>query len=373
MLRGPIRVLVAGLLSFFVVVAVAGCGSSSNSSSSGGGSGGPNAPTPGSYLWQSGITGQNLSIAAIGGDGSVGAPVPTNVPASHGFPGFVLSPSKRHLFTLDSVSDRLRVLVLTGPGVAADDIQGSPFSVQVGALPEELTIDPAGRFLYVVENSTATAVEQFSVDNNSGSLTHASLFTEGFDLRSPVVHPSGKFLFVVDAGPQKIFVSAIGSNGLASPGTPFLVDGIPLRSVLDSSGRFLFASLSAGGIAAFAVDASTGALNKVPGSPFPTANFPANAIVTPAGFLYLSDAVGVEGFKVDGTTGVLTPVPGSPFTFAVGAFIAADPTGQFLYLASGGGIYGYRIDASTGSLTALAGSPFPGVPYVTFVKSTSFP
>jgi 6-phosphogluconolactonase len=75
----------------------------------------------------------------------------------------------------------------------------------------------------------------------------------------------------------------------------------------------------------------------------------------------------ISAFTIDAATGALTSVSGSPFaTGAVGGFpfaIAMDPAGMFLYTANQGSdnISGLSINATTGALTSITGSPFAGV------------
>ncbi len=76
----------------------------------------------------------------------------------------------------------------------------------------------------------------------------------------------------------------------------------------------------------------------------------------------------VSAYSIDATSGVLTTVPGSPFAAGAGpTTAAADLTGKFLYVANGDDstISAYAINSSTGALTAVAGSPFasPRAPY----------
>jgi len=85
----------------------------------------------------------------------------------------------------------------------------------------------------------------------------------------------------------------------------------------------------------------------------------------PAQFLYVanSGANNVSGYTVNAFTGALTEIQGSPFAASGSpASVAVHPSGRFVY-ATGyydtAGINGYLIDARTGQLSSLAGSPFP--------------
>jgi hypothetical protein len=67
----------------------------------------------------------------------------------------------------------------------------------------------------------------------------------------------------------------------------------------------------------------------------------------------------VLAYGVDAVTGTLTPVPGSPFPAGKSpSAVAVDPVGRFLYVTVTDGILAYQI-GSDGALTAVPGSPFP--------------
>jgi 6-phosphogluconolactonase (cycloisomerase 2 family) len=86
--------------------------------------------------------------------------------------------------------------------------------------------------------------------------------------------------------------------------------------------------------------------------------------VDPSGrFAYVANEVSddISGYRIDASSGVLTPLPGSPF--AAGSLpisVTVEPSGRFAYVANANSntISGYTIDASTGVLTPLPGSPF---------------
>ena len=139
-----------------------------------------------------------------------------------------------------------------------------------------------------------------------------------------------------------------------------------------------YAELISGGVAAFAINSSTGALTNVPGSPFPTgSNDPAFIAGEPSGkFIYVADIDAIDGYVIDANSGALSPIAGSPFlTASSPQSIAVDPSGTFLY-ASGyqdSVIFGFSVDSGTGSLTALVGSPFPSVPQPTSISTLRIP
>jgi 6-phosphogluconolactonase (cycloisomerase 2 family) len=156
-------------------------------------------------------------------------------------------------------------------------------------------------------------------------------------------------------------------------GSPF-PGSTAIDAVVDPTGKFLYASNNGdamGTISAYSIDAASGALTLIAGSPFVTqANFPG-----PAGFAFGSGGkflyVGmggtananhvISGFAVDGTTGALTQLAASPFSAGNDpGHIASDPKGKFLFAANAqdNTVSAFTIDGATGNLTEVVGSPF---------------
>lgn len=85
-------------------------------------------------------------------------------------------------------------------------------------------------------------------------------------------------------------------------------------------------------------------------------------VISPNGnFLYqLNQDGSISGFSIDATSGNLTAISGSPF--AIGAKsvnLVIDPAREFLHAANVRSIIGYKIDANTGALTTFNGPSFP--------------
>ena len=124
-----------------------------------------------------------------------------------------------------------------------------------------------------------------------------------------------------------------------------------------------------GTVSAYSIDASTGALTQLTGSPFAAGTYPVFVTVNPAGtFAYAANQYGntVSAYSIDATTGALTPVAGSPFaTGDSPVSVTVNPAGTFAYVANFGSgnnapgtVSAYSINASTGALKPVAGSPF---------------
>ena len=132
---------------------------------------------------------------------------------------------------------------------------------------------------------------------------------------------------------------------------------------MSPNGNFLFVANfeSSSATSVFSINATTGALTQVAGSPFLAAA--GNAVtVSPNGqFLYVFGG-DMSAFSINATTGALTNVPGSPYTLpSQGNSVTVDPTGKFLYASIAPfnsttaipDIITYSINA-TGSLTQLS-------------------
>ena len=153
-------------------------------------------------------------------------------------------------------------------------------------------------------------------------------------------------------------------SGTVASGNP---SNIGVGSVANP--QFAYVANSASGtISAYRVDATTGALTPVAGSPFPDEWSPVSVTVNPAGtFAYAANSFGntgpgtVSAYRINARTGALMPVAGSPFAAGIGpASVTVNPAGTFAYVANYGSntVSAYRINAATGALTPVAGSPF---------------
>lgn len=146
-------------------------------------------------------------------------------------------------------------------------------------------------------------------------------------------------------------------------------------------GRFIYlANGGSSNISGFSIDAASGALTSIAGSPFPAGNVPYSVTVDPSGkFAYVANQGdgSVSAFAINTTSGALTTVSGSPF--AAGSFpqsVTVDPSDRFVYVTNGnaGNVSAYTINAASGALTAVVGSPFAAgnSPYAVTVYAPKF-
>ncbi len=246
----------------------------------------------------------------------------------------------------------------------------------------------AQNFVYVNNNNQTNSVSAFSVaptgaltkiadTPTGGSGSGGSLFPAG----RAAATVTGNFLYVGNDGDGTVSAFAINpaTGALTAVGTPVSVggpsNGISIQPTPD--GKFLYvANFPASGadttLAAFAIDAATGALT-------PIATIPAGGRVShltvSADGRFL--AVAIFGppsraaiYLINPVNGALTAATGSPFALdpdnVVGS-LALDCAGTRLFAAidAGGGqvarvrVYNVtQTGADTGALAEIAGSPF---------------
>ena len=226
-----------------------------------------------------------------------------------------------------------------------------------------------GTVLYVA--TSGGSIEALNV-NADGSLTSVvgSPFTAGSLPLSVAFSPSGGYLATANAGSTNVSVFAVNqSTGALTQvtGSPFLLGtttdqvGPGAPAVVDPFGKFFYIGNSAN-LSALSIDASSGALSPVPGSPFSIVSTKLG--MDPLGrFLYTidSDTDAVSSSSINTSTGAPTILPG--FAPVTSIPLGLDPSGKFFYGVTTANppfsISAFAIDQTTGLLTPVAGSPFP--------------
>jgi 6-phosphogluconolactonase len=267
-------------------------------------------------------------------------------------------------------------------------VAGSPFVA--GTNPVASAITPNGRFAYVV-NKDSRSVSAYKVNASTGALTATRSFglTDwSSDPSGIAIDPEGRHAYVVsNAGVSAFSIDAETGSLTPIPGSPFASVGgeaFGTASIaVDPSGRFAYVlNYFHNAVYAYAIDA-TGAL-KPAASPLPAgqkSNEPGESstvTIDPKGkFAYVTAGCCLYVYAIDARTGALTPSAhlglGEAGDFSLKAF-TIDPTGRFAYALNGGRIYAYAIDATNGRLKALRGRKYAtdagGDPYLATIEPT---
>ena len=238
-----------------------------------------------------------------------------------------------------------------------------------------VTLPASGSVLLLYINGATGAITQ-------GAQTPT---TENTSPTGLALLPSKKFLYAINSRADTISIFNVASDGtLTLSGTPVPAGGSsPSAAVIDPAGKYMLVTNNfTDNVSVFSIDANSGALTPVAGSPFPANSGPAEILITPSGnFVYVTNpGIGmITAFTFSSSDGTLTPLPNSPFSSLPGggggAFgLAVDGSQQFLYVtnpsasnsppnqATIGNISAFSIAPSTasipGALTPILGSPF---------------
>jgi 6-phosphogluconolactonase len=341
-------------------------------------------PLSGQFAYVTNTSSGDVSGFTINATNGALTPIPGSPFAAGLFPASVaVDPTGKFVYVVNTGDNNVSGYTINAANGALTPIPGSPFAAAVG--PSFVALDPTGKFAYVA-NSGSTAngrgpVSGYTINATNGALTPipGSPFVAGGFPDSLAVDPTGKFVYVSNSGTaENEFLGGVSGYSInassgaltAIPGSPFAAGTVPTFAAVDPTGRFAYVvnSGAAGNlvpdVSGYTINATSGALTPIPGSPFATESFPLSMAVHPTGkFAYVVNnaSFSVSGYTITATNGALTPIPGSPFAAGVSPiFVAVDPAGKFAYVTDIGtnAVLGYTINATSGALTPITGSPF---------------
>src|SRR5690242_15214079 len=163
-----------------------------------------------------------------------------------------------------------------------------------------------------------------------GNIAAALVMLFGFAVVTTTTRAQGNFVYTNDdiTGPNTVSGFSVASNGTLTPvpGSPFATGGTGTgvcclnRPTIGNVGNFLFTSnTGSNNVSVFSINAGTGALSLVAGSPFATGGsgdpFGIALSPTPDGMFLMAANSGSNNltvFSIAGS-GALTPIAGSPF------------------------------------------------------------
>jgi probable HAF family extracellular repeat protein len=216
------------------------------------------------------------------------------LPAAGDQASITVDPLGKFVYVPNQTSDTVSAFSINPANGTLTAIPGSPFTVGVG--PQSISIDSLDRFAYVAGASNTYA---FSINATTGALT--ALTPPSYSAGNPfeqTVDPRGKFVYVAAGSGVYGYNIVQNTTGPASEagdlttvaGSPFgpstgSGDLFPVSVAVDYTGTFAYAPYYLGGVVGFKINAGTGALTVLPGSPFATAGSPPTiALARPRSF-----------------------------------------------------------------------------------------
>jgi 6-phosphogluconolactonase len=303
---------------------------------------------------------------------------PTSTPTSNCVPAtdfeasYVLTGYAVSMFTVNSCTGEFSA---TSPASV-----GTGYSYPQNDNSEEMVTDPLGRFAYVanlVSNASDLAtISMYTIDPNSGVLTATSPATvgTGFFPQEIAIDPKGRFVYTANSDDSSVSMFTINqTTGVLMPTSPASVSTTvpgqllaqPGFVTVDPTGRFAYVteSLSDGAaVLMFTINQTTGVLTSTSPATVYTGGIPFRVSVAPNGkFAYVvdnladsSDSFGVFQYTVNQTTGTLTA--NNPEAVGAGngpTDVVVDPTSKFAFAVNrqDNSVSMYMIDANTGNLT----------------------
>jgi len=241
----------------------------------------------------------------------------------------------------------------------------------LGSFPAQgniLTADPQGRFLFV--SGPGSSIDVFGINSATGALTAAASSpfpTRLSQIEQLTVDRSGNFLYASDGRTTTAILSIDPSTGALAqvPGSPLSLGVACIQA--SPGGEFLLGISTCFGLGTpnlhvFAINTTTGIPAEISGSPFPTAASLFNFVISSTGnFVYTfgnvagsSTVAPLEGFDIDATTGALAAVPGSP--------LASLPTVVNCFFDQSGATMLCSDTLTVGNFFAFAVDPKTGTP-----------
>jgi 6-phosphogluconolactonase (cycloisomerase 2 family) len=240
-----------------------------------------------------------------------------------------------------------------------------------GSFSEQLTIDRMNRRLYALNNGNPPrTVSAYSINPTTGVLTPLPFSPINLgpgNFFTIAVHPSGSPL-VVGIGANGLLASyqITATTATAAAGSPYDTrSAYSFSAAFSQDGNYVYT----GGyinntFAGFSVNATTGVLTALTGSPFDSGNPSPLAYATDAaGRLFVANRFFGQVRVFTTANGIPSPVSGNPFTPGLreivhgllhpnGFYLVADPFGNQI------GVYRINGSGSDTTLTAVTGSPF---------------
>ncbi|TGK19763.1 beta-propeller fold lactonase family protein [Leptospira stimsonii] len=279
---------------------------------------------------------------------------PATIAASTGPISLAIHPSGKFLYCVNSTSGSIYYYSIDPTSGNLSYLNG------LGAADaSSIKIHPSGNFAYAVASSPSDMIYTYRIDQNSGDLipNGSGFYSSIGNPQDIAIDPTGKFAFVPQNSTGGIRSFSIDSSGLINQYsliTPGLTS--PIGVSMDPTGQFLYVVNSVGNsVSIFRMD-SLGALTLV--GAFSTSTTPWSIHFDPKGRIaYVANnasaTTNVSIGLLDPITGLLTPIGGT-LTPSLGTRnFVVDPSGKYAYSTESTGniVYMYKIIDSNGNLS----------------------
>jgi hypothetical protein len=255
------------------------------------------------------------ALAQIAGSPSVDN---TNVA---GVETVLINPSNTFGYALDGSGTIFSINSGTGLLTPTGSTQG----LQIGDVAKRsshyanCTIRPDGLFAYCPAGAPPVGeIIEYSLNPATGLATQVATNLVGLNPVLISITPNGKFAYVMqpDGNSSALYGFTVDSvSGALTPiaGSPFTVPTIPTYIVAGITSNALYVN-QLGAILTYSIDPDSGALSLQTGDLATVGGISDSLALDPSGkFIYFVDGLGLNGASIDATTGALTLIPGSPF------------------------------------------------------------
>lgn len=273
-----------------------------------------------------------------------------------------------YVYVANADSREVQVSRLDGKSGALTSVQQVPVAGSV--MP--MALSPDHRLLFASLRTAPFRVASFSIDAQSGKLSHIGDFALPDNMANIATDRTGRLLFAASYSGNKLSVSRILADGSVAPAHQVIATKPMAHSIQPTPDNRHVLATSLGGdeIMQFDLDVDAGTLK--PATPaviaLPEKSGPRHLAFHPNGrFVYLIDELdsALRVFNLDTAQGTLSLVQSDtalPLGFngkPWGADIHLTPDGRFLYSSERGSdtIGAFRVDAQSGKLTRIAHYP----------------
>jgi len=230
-------------------------------------------------------------FVANGGDGSVSAYAITasgSLTAITGSPyaagnspsSVAVDASGVYVYVTNKTDDTISVFSIQSGVGSLMVAPGSPVATEKD--PQAVVSGPAAGSAYVA-NGTANSLSTFgAVGTGQAGEDGASPYPTGTNPSSIAIDVAGHFVYVANQGSNNISGFNLRENDFLTPfAAPFAAGNEPSSVAVDPTGKFAYVvNMGADSVSAYTIDATTGALSPISGSPLATGTQPAAIVIS---------------------------------------------------------------------------------------------